>query len=394
MLTYKDLKPRYNEVGEWKPLVYSGDASVLQQKVNLLTDELEDKRIHGILMYIYATDCKSIEFIVKTHFEIPYDFQNIGSSIGSIQLHKIKFDDSYSSVANMQVYDCTLELKSVEVEDIRIALDFIDITLNRIAFRLDTKLEWFLKYSSYEKNSTGLRILDEEQIKLIGDYVMSSSIDTTDVISIDTAISWYVNGNNANNVYVRFLSYCIALESLAENFVFGKLDVSTKFGIKDAKLNSDDRKKIIEKLHTELYEKDPETFLRTAYSETTGIGRNIRRALETVFGREHEYIDLFFKKSGGYSIYDLRSKIAHGTFTLIDQNQIVLIEKRLPELQMIANDFILRLSTQTLKDQKLVKLKRSFSISLLFNTPRDTGIANNLDMFPIKDWKIRPEWLF
>lgn len=393
-ITYADLKPRYNKVGEWKPLVYSGDISAIGKEVYELTKDEYDKRVYGAIYYIKATSCNVIEFIVKTHFEIPTDFQQMGSQYGKIQLHKIKFKESYANLEGIQVYDGTLELGGIEIEDIKNGLAFIDVSLHRIAFRLNTKVEWFMKYPHHDNDPNGLIKLKDTDMDSLGEYLMSN-LGGKDSSMFDIAISWYINGNNSTNSFVRFLSYCIAIESLCDHLLSGKMEISLKYGIAEPEDVKENILKCIREEHDRLYGINPEKFVTTAYFECIGsIQKKLRGAMAIIFGEEHEYVKLFFNKTDKYSIYDLRSKLAHGSFTILDSEDKEIIEKRLPDVKHIAHELILRLSTGTMKDETIKEIATGRTISILFNNPRGTGVASNLDFFQNKDWTIKPEWLF
>jgi hypothetical protein len=153
--------------------------------------------------------------------------------------------------------------------------------------------------------------------------------------------------------------------------------------------------KCIKDKHDIFYATDPKRFIMDAYFDCVGsIQKRLRQAMEIVFGTEHEYLSLFFDKVDKYSTYDLRSRLAHGSFTILDSEHKELIEKKLPELKHIAYEFILRLSTGTAKDQIPKKIKPSQSFSIRLASPRGTGVTSTLDVFPNKDWRIKPEWLF
>lgn len=393
ILKYTDLKLRYNNVGEWKPLVFNGDINALGKEVDTLSKGEYDKRVYGALYYIKATTCNVIEFIVKTHFEIPSDFQQIGSQYGKIQLHKIAFTEDYFNVANIQVYDGTLELVGKEIDDIKNGLSFIDVTLHRLAFRIDTKLEWFLKYPHHDSNPNGVLSLSDDDMDLLKEYLVDN-LKGEDSIIFDVAISWYINGNNSNNVFVKFLSYCIAMESLVDSFLSGKMEASSKFGIGTSEKIEEELVLLIKSKHNELYDKNPEQFIRETYSELFGIQKKFRKAMEIVFGMDHKYLSLFFDKKDKYKIYDLRSELAHGSFNVLNSEHKEIIEKRLPDLKHVAHDFITRMSTGTLKDESPKKIRSQHGISIVFNNPRGIGVASSLDSFSNKDWRIKPDWLF
>ena len=184
------------------------------------------------------------------------------------------------------------------------------------------------------------------------------------------------------------------MESLSDSFMSGKMEISIKFGVENETKNKQNLISAIKEKHDKLYESDPEKFLREAYVDLVGIQRKLRKAMEIVFGEDHEYISLFFDKKDGYKMYDLRSNLAHGSFNSLDIEHKKIIESRLVSLKEIAYDFIYRISTGTLKNELPNKIQPKFSISFIFNSPRGTGIASSLDLFSNKDWRIRPEWLF
>jgi hypothetical protein len=185
------------------------------------------------------------------------------------------------------------------------------------------------------------------------------------------------------------------MESLIDNFLSGKMEISSKYGISKAKKNIDDPLSCIREKHEQIYNADPKRFIEESYFECIiGIQKRFRKAMEIIFGVEHKYIKIFFDKVDKYCIYDLRSKLSHGSFTILDFKHKELIEKRLSDLQHVAYEFIFRLSTGTLKDQNIKKIKSQFILSINFTDPKGTGIASTLDIYPNKDWRIKPEWLF
>lgn len=211
----------------------------------------------------------------------------------------------------------------------------------------------------------------------------------------DTAIDWYVNGNRSTNIFHRFLSYYIALEGLAIPFIKGKMEVSKKHGVEKTskKKKESEIKNCILKKHKSLYKINPVKFINESYSECVlGLRTLTREALQKVFGVNHKFISLFFKKIDGYSLYDLRNKLAHGVFSLIDPENQETIKKRLEDLQVITHEFIMRLSMRIKPEESYKKFNR-FSLSIFTNDPRSTGVCSSLELIPNKDWKIKLEWL-
>jgi len=61
------LPGKYNEDGEWKPIVYPGNCEHLQNEAQ---EAISDERIQGVLFYMFCTGHKVIEFAIKTHIKL------------------------------------------------------------------------------------------------------------------------------------------------------------------------------------------------------------------------------------------------------------------------------------------------------------------------------------
>jgi len=146
--------------------------------------------------------------------------------------------------------------------------------------------------------------------------------------------------------------------------------------------------------HEESFTYDPVGFIEGAYSECILSNRiKTKMVIEKVFGQEHPFVEEFSRKEQGQTLYSLRNNLAHGSFTLADPEHRDIVEKRIASLARLAYAFILRVATQTPPNKKLHQFTR-FSLSIITADPRSTGVTNNLDMIPNKDWRIRLEWLF
>jgi hypothetical protein len=382
---------RYNSIGEWKPIVYPGEAGEIQKRARTLTEKETDKRIEGCLFYIMATCHHAIEFVVKSNFAIPYDFVSASSGELRIQLNKVKMPDAIDKTnINTQVYDGTAFLPAIDPETIGDALDAIGTILNRIAFRVDGKVEWQIKYSNYGDGG-GIHNLSNEHHDELKEYLLG--LKGPDVGLIDTAISWYTTARNSTNLFTRYLNYYIAVESLAVALVDGEMEAGEKFGIQKStkETKKEEAKACIQKLHDEMYQDDPIGFVREAYTEAIGSLRaKTELALRKVFGDEHEYVSAFLDKDGGKNMYQLRNDLAHGNFNHIDREEVHSIRKKISILQDIAFHFIMRLS---LGPGKRYKRFSSFSMGLSFSDPRNCMVTTDLKMFPRQDWKIQWEWL-
>ena len=351
-----------------------------------------DERLEGAIFYVLATCYHTIEFIIKSNIDFTHDYLRSESNLGDIHYHKIDIDTKDSNFSSsLVVYDCTLELKSFTTESVKDALKLIDVFVQRLAFRMNGKAEWILKYRNKQRPPEIMEV-SEDDFKRLRDYLMMK-FDSDDTVKIDTAISWYMDGNHATDFFTKFLNYYIAFEGLASSLVEGKLSVSKQFGFNDEKSIYENKIECIKAKYAELYEKDPIEFVKKSYFECVqSLGKNTRAALEAVFGKEHEYTKSFYDKSDGLSIYDLRHKLAHGEYNHIDQKHLEIVIKKLPYIRDISYDFIMRVSSG-LKSSETYPELGGHSVAMIMADPRTTMVMSHYKMIENKDWKIRLQWL-
>jgi hypothetical protein len=389
------LPGRYNIPGEWKPLFYPGETDMLFKEAHEMAKDKADKRIMGCLFYAMVTCHHAIEFVVKSNFDLPYPISVAESSWGKLVLEKIDPAGSETNQnVNRRVYDGTLHLKKFGLEEMETGLSLIHLTLNRLAFRLDGKFDWFLKYPLVG-SADGVITTKEDDQETIGDYL--KNLKGSDTIIIDSAIDWYVNGNKAQNVFNQYLCYCIAIEALALPFIEGDMEASKKYGVTNvskAELK-ENKKKCIHQKHAELYAADPIGFVEQAYFDCViSLKQSIKKSLGTIFGDDSEAVKLMFeKKVDGYTLHDLRSELAHGNFSLADRGHENIIRRRVDEMGYIAQQFILRLSMGLQPGEKYKKFARTATFGFVTVDPRSTAVLSDFSIIPQQDWKIKWEWL-
>lgn len=378
----RPIPARYNPYGEWRPLLYLGDIDALDKKVRSMVTEDTDHRITGCLKYMLATGFPVIEFIVKGNFSTTYSDSGVSHDIGHLHMRKIEVVNLENNTeANLQVYDCSLEIPEITIKAIEEGLDLINIFLYRLAYGINAKYDWFLKYPHSSRGGGGMINLTDEDTRIAEDYVRKFQGD--DSVLLDNVISWYQEGNRLSNEnpLLSFLSYYFALEKLALNLHDGEMEASKDYGFQKAekKFVKDFFNKILGKLfHKEIGN----------YSKT-------KKVLEAVLGKESNAFKAFKKKIKGksgkeYVLYDLRSNIAHGRFTPLEKEEIELITKNLYKLQSLTRKFI----SKVLWKGDANNIKETFSISLMMADPRSTGITNDINLVNRHDWRIKLEWLY
>jgi len=140
---FEEYGTRYNRDGYWKPIIFQGDSSKVQQRAVSLT---EDKIIQGCLFYIYSTGYMAIEFVIKSNKEL---FK--GGSYSKPFFSKKKrlvIKKCENKEGNTYLYDGTIYLYSANVESIQKALNEIKSCVESFR-RKDRDLKYRLKYQLY-----------------------------------------------------------------------------------------------------------------------------------------------------------------------------------------------------------------------------------------------------
>jgi hypothetical protein len=392
------LGRRYNAYGEWKPLIYDGDIDLLD---NRLKELLKDERgkssfddLYGVYKYIMATSFHGIEFIVKTNIKMPSDQIHFNVGDNKFQLSRVPFENGVSNTfSSLFVYDCSVILSDISIENVKSMINSISIIFSRMSFQLDAKFEIIYKYPSVDKSRSAIN-LEQKNIDNLINYF--ECFADNDAPFLDLAIQWFVSGNNSDNVFHKFLSYCISLECIAIPLIDGKLKASSEFSIKPEKITNADKIKCMQNIQsTEI---DWIKFVERSYFECVlSLKNKIKNSLETVLGAESKEVQLFFKKikykRKDYSIYDLRSALAHGDFSENDPDDLNIIEENVNIIAQCCNKFIFTILEKK-ANGKNINIEKGRTLTILTADPRSTGIASTLSFIPNTDWRIKIDWLF
>jgi hypothetical protein len=155
-----------------------------------------------------------------------------------------------------------------------------------MSFQLDAKFEIIYKYPSVDKSRSAIN-LEQKNIDNLINYF--ECFADNDAPFLDLAIQWFVSGNNSDNVFHKFLSYCISLECIAIPLIDGKLKASSEFSIKPEKITNADKIKCIQNIQsTEI---DWIKFVERSYFECVlSLKNKIKNSLETVLGAESKEV--------------------------------------------------------------------------------------------------------
>lgn len=384
------LPGRYNEFGKWKPLIYPKRKSKITSSFLKETYSLsDDEQVQGVLFYIMCTAHQVIEFVVKADIDLPWKDTTLGKVM---HLHKCPETEK---VQNYRIYDGTYYLHSCKPEEVEMGIATINLTLNTIAFAYNLTMEWKLKYGIIHPHESFAKI-EEKDLKFITS-ILDKYPRNTDGIILNSAIDWYIRGVASKDVFAGFLCYYRVIEMISTYIYKGK--ASFNLGFRKTTKAEDRQKSIecIEEKYNELYEKDKFRFVTTAYSDCIqGTRYKTEQVLNLIFGEGHKFIkDLFEspESTTELSLYEIRSKIVHGNLTLLDKNQVKLVQNRLWDIQSIAKELIIRLTCSLKPSEGLPTWSGMRGMAMGGDDPRTYLITNNENMFPKSaDWTIKPEW--
>jgi len=378
------LPGRYNKLGEWKPIIYPGSTDNLHKKVIELTN---DQQVQGALFYIFCTCHKVIEFVIKGNIELPEQWNSVGDKIHIWSCEKNSQDSQ-----NVRIYDGWIEVDSLDVDEIRRAISTIAVLVNRISFTFGSNLDWRIKYPMV-MSSDSVAKPTKVDLEILNKYLLDFP-DSDDSVVLDAAFDWYRRGRNARNPMLQFFCFYVAVESVATAVINKKADLGFKITKDNKTARKQERRECIEEKYNNLYKEDPIKFVEKSYFECiTSINKNVRKVIEEVFGFKHRFVNALFEKGEwDYSLSQIRGKIAHGGFSLLDDDTEKLLEERLGEMEEITREFLKRVTFKLKIDDNLPVWSGSHTVQLISHDPRNTLVASSEDMFPIKDWRIKEEW--
>ncbi len=378
------LPGRYNKLGEWRPLIYPGDAHHLVDESLQLS---KDPDVQGVLLYIRLTGHKCIEFAMKSNMELPGEYT--ATEKGDLYIRKCQAD---ATAPDMRVYDCWINLETGTAEEIERRLASIGWFMNVLFFPYGATYSWRNKYRM-TMGGAGLLTPTHEDLKTV-DKILKTFPSTPDGYALGGGIDWYNIGTSSTNVFTRFLCYYVAFESVAVAIHDG-----AELG-GPAKPNRAARKALaidcINAKHAEMFGTDPIRFVEQSYFECVrSLKTKTKKVATETFGEGHPYVKLLFEKSvnGEMPLSDLRSKLAHGGITLLEKEHHSLVSRNLYEMGNIAREFLLRVLFGLKPSETVPSWSRRHQTSIITTDPRSTMWSTTDAVFPEgTSWKIRTEW--
>ena len=387
------LPGRYNVLGEWKPLVYPVSSEDLQAEALLVSDNSD---VQAAYFYMLCTGHKLIEFVVRTTLELPNEYVNFGTFFHLSKCPVQKGKKGISETNNLiHLYDGWIDLESGSVEEIETAIRGIGFALNIIGFTYGVPIDWRIKYKMFE-HIEPVAVPSKEDMGILDTLLKEIPYTGNDAVILSYAIDWYVKGRTSNNIFLRFLSYYIAFESIAIAIAKGDADFGLEFQPQSKSERNKKREECINLKFENLYTKNPVQFIQEAYFEcVVSIKNRTRNVSEFIFGPANEYIELLFKNTAvdDPSLNDIRGRLAHGDIAILDKEDERLVRNHLHEIETIAKEFLMRIILKIKPADPLPSWSHEHKAVITSVDPRSTLCCSDLRIFPkAADWKIKAEW--
>lgn len=382
------LPGRYNNLGEWKPLIYPGNSDNLAKECMQLSD---DPDVQGALLYLRLTGHRCIEFVLRTNLDFPGTLTS--SKTGAMHMWKCP-DAGYASNSNVRVYDCWIDLETGTVDEIESTLSGIGRFVSIFCFPFGATYSWRTKYKM-SAGGGGTLTPTENDLTIIEDIIKNFP-ETAGGGILESGIDWFNRGNISANIFTKFFCYYVAFESVATAIADGE-DLGNIYLANQTKGGKGAfRVACIKQKYDELFASDPIDFVIESYFECVqSLTAKTKKVASAVFGEGHEYLKLLFQESSGgdIALSKLRSELAHGYRTLLDKQHERLFHKHLFEMGRIAKEFLLRVLFRLEPSEKVPSWSQQFQVSFITADPRSTMVASTSKVFPTgANWKIRPEW--
>lgn len=381
------LPGRYNKPGEWKPLIYPGNAQHLVDECLRLS---KDPDVQGALLYTRLTGHKCIEFAMKSDMELPGEYTKTAE--GGLHIWRCPLEERIDG--NVRTYDCWITLDSCSAEEIEGRLASVGWFMNVLFFPYGATYSWRNKYRM-TFGGKGVLMPSHEDLETV-DRILKTYPNTSDGVALASGMDWYNMGVSASNAFSGFLCYYIAFESVAVAIYDG----AELGGGLPARPNRAERKALatecIRTKHAELFDSDPIRFVEQSYFDCVGsLKTKTKKVATAVFGEGHPYLKLLFEKPavGEMSLSDLRSELAHGGITMLEEAHRSVVSKSLYEMGNITREFLLRILFCLKPPEAVPSWSGRSQMSLSSADPRLTMWSTTDKVFPEgTNWRIRPEW--
>ena len=406
MLKLNSEKPsnKFNKWCEIEPLVCS-DQQIIQKAFSHSLNRDLTPSASAVLFLHELTGCMGLEFVafsnVKTESGIllpnnvmlePCFFPNtegLDVSDPLVQM-TIKMENEHRFI-----YDGWIPIKTMDINSINNAIRHIDEALSLFSLISRDSFSWEPKYnlSSSPSSQKSIAYYTNEHIKNIEEISKTlTCLPYQDQAALYRSIAWLAQSTRMAEPAARFLLCILAFESLATHIERNTCGDSPLFILCSEKITKDQRRTksaacIKDKLETvDLLTLTPNKDMQKAriaavqnayFDCIVGIKKMLMKHIDGILGKESEMINTFFiEKIDGYSLYELRNEIAHGSYDTLSDSKTQYISSRIFPAETLVQQYILAVIKKTLNYEVLTRTMMA-SISLFGKS----GIISHRDMY-------------
>lgn len=245
------------------------------------------------------------------------------------------------------IYDGWIPITIWNRENVRKAVRSIDEALSIFCLSSRISFEWEPKYPIASEPPSIYYFEDREikELEILSEHI--AILREEDRTALYRSIAWLSQSLRLNEPAARFLFLILSIESLARYIEEESSDESPFCTLKLKNLTKNERREkrenCINDVLAKMHQSNKTEAVKTAYFDcVVGIRRQLEAHLKLVFGSDTKLIKLLFEeKVDGYSLYDLRNKIAHGTVDALSEAQRDLIRQRVWDAEKITRKYIL-----------------------------------------------------
>lgn len=305
-------------------------------------------------------DNEGIEFMVFSNLKIEKQikFDNGLELVPCFypELNSVNFNDPlHQASAQMHkraryLYDGWLPITNWDAINISEKLESIEEVLSLFSLTGMIYFEWEPKYF-YKRKTNEIIYADThlKEISIVDEITVFANdlnkLDKKDRLVIYKSISWINKAKASNDPITAFLFYMLSIENLVHYIEESAKNSSAFLKIRTISDDEKDkqRKDCIHNMLKDIQiDNEPWKIVQKTYTDCVyGIKNRIERQMNRAFKEGSKLRTVFNEKINKKSLYDIRSKIAHGDVNTLNVDEIDEINSRLYDMSNLAINYIL-----------------------------------------------------
>ena len=342
-------KGRYNNWCEKTQLVCNDPDHIRKSQSHLVNREVTDYEKWTYYLH-ELVNCDGIEFVafsnVLLYRQISLAKNVILTPCFYPEIEGMSITDPLVGLSmNMEkrgryVYDGWIPIDDWNITNVRQAINSIEQVLSLFSLQGRNWFRWEPKY--YQNvgtpNTTEFKDENIKEIENLNTYLDETSNITA---SIGKSAAWLNQSIRTDEPAAKFLFSFLAIESLISYIESSESD-NILHNLKSKEISHEEKIFCIEQLIESTFSKSPIETIKNAYFDCVlTLSRTLKDNIENIFGKDSKEYDILFKDEiEGYTLYDIRHKIAHGRLNALDDVEIYIIKKRIWAMEQLSRDYL------------------------------------------------------